>query len=78
MACSWRSPPEALRSRCPLTKPTNSRPWRPSTTSPYPPKKVIRAAISAHSAERKKDEVFQQGLRARIERAQRMLDECQP
>jgi hypothetical protein len=45
---------------------------------PVSAKKVIRAAISAHSAERKKDEVFQQGLRAQIERAQRMLDECQP
>lgn len=39
-----------------------------------PASEVIRAAISAYIAQRKQDESFQQGLRARIERAQRMLD----
>jgi predicted transcriptional regulator len=39
-----------------------------------PVSEVIRAAISAHIAQRKQDEDFQQGLQARIERAQRMLD----
>lgn len=38
-----------------------------------PVSEVIRAAISAHIAHRKQDEEFQEGLRARIERAQRML-----
>lgn len=40
-----------------------------------PVSEVIRAAISAHITQRKQDEGFQQGLRARIERAQRMLDQ---
>lgn len=39
-----------------------------------PASEVIRAAISAYIAQRKHDESFQQGLRTRIERAQRMLD----
>lgn len=39
-----------------------------------PVSEVIRAAINAHIAHRKQDEDFQEGLRARIERAQRMLD----
>ncbi len=38
-----------------------------------PISEVIRAAISEHIAHRKQDEQFQDGLRARIERAQRML-----
>ena len=38
-----------------------------------PISEVIRAAISEHIAHRKQDERFQDGLRARIERAQRML-----
>jgi len=42
------------------------------------PTEVIRAAISAHIAQRKQDKDFQQGLRARIERAQRMLGERRP
>jgi hypothetical protein len=32
----------------------------------------------AHIAQRKKDKDFQEGLRTRIERAQRMLDKRQP
>ena len=43
-----------------------------------PVSEVIRAAINAHIAQRKQDENFQEGLRARIERAQRMLDERRP
>jgi predicted transcriptional regulator len=43
-----------------------------------PVSEIIRAAISAHIAHRKQDEDFQQGLRARIERAQRMLDKSRP
>jgi predicted transcriptional regulator len=39
-----------------------------------PVSEVIRAAISAHIAHRRQDQEFQQGLQARIERAQRMLD----
>ena len=38
-----------------------------------PVSEVIRGAITAHIAQRKQDEDFQEGLRARIERAQRML-----
>jgi predicted transcriptional regulator len=34
---------------------------------------VIRAAITEHVEARKKDEVFQRGLRERIERAQTLL-----
>jgi len=40
-----------------------------------PVSEVIRVAITAHIAQRKQDDDFQQGLRARIERAQRMLSE---
>jgi hypothetical protein len=43
-----------------------------------PVSEVIRAAISAHIAQPKQDEDFQQGLRARIERAQRTLGERRP
>ena len=38
-----------------------------------PVAEVIRAAIAEHIAQRKQDEEFQDGLRQRIERAQRML-----
>ena len=38
-----------------------------------PVSQVIRAAIAGHIEERKRDEVFQDGLRQRIEIAQRML-----
>ena len=34
---------------------------------------VIRLAIAGHIEERKRDDAFQDGLRQRIERAQRML-----
>lgn len=43
-----------------------------------PVSEVIRTAISAHIAQRKRDDDFQQGLRARIERAERMLDKPSP
>ena len=39
-----------------------------------PVSEVIRAAISAHIAQRKQDDQFQESLRARIDRAQQMLD----
>jgi predicted DNA-binding protein len=39
-----------------------------------PVSEVIRAAIDAHIEERQRDSSFQDGLRQRIERAQRMLD----
>jgi len=35
---------------------------------------VIRAAISEHIATRRKDSQFQEGLKARIERARQLLD----
>lgn len=38
-----------------------------------PVAEVIRAAIAEHIANRKQDADFQDGLRQRIERAQRML-----
>ncbi len=38
-----------------------------------PVSEVIRAAISEHIAERKRDAAFQDSLRDRIERVQRML-----
>lgn len=38
-----------------------------------PVSEVIRAAISEHIARRKLDEQFKDGLKGRIERAQRML-----
>lgn len=40
-----------------------------------PVSEVIRAAISAHIAQRKQDDQFQEGLRARIDRAQQMLEQ---
>lgn len=49
-----------------------------ATVDDQPVSEVIRSAISAHIAQRKRDEDFQQGLRARIERAQRMLDNRRP
>lgn len=39
-----------------------------------PVSEVIRAAINAHIEQRQRDVTFQDGLRDRIERAQRMLD----
>lgn len=39
-----------------------------------PSSEVIRAAISEHVRTRRADTAFQDGLKARIERAQRMLD----
>jgi predicted transcriptional regulator len=44
-----------------------------ATVDNQPISEVIRAAISEHIAERKQDAAFQDGLRERIERAQRML-----
>ena len=38
-----------------------------------PVSEVIRAAIAGHIEERKQDDVFQDSLRQRIDRAQRML-----
>ena len=40
-----------------------------------PISEVIRAAISEHIQTRKADSAFQDGLRDRIERAQRMLND---
>jgi predicted transcriptional regulator len=39
-----------------------------------PISEVIRAAISEHIEGRKRDDEFQQNLRARLERTRRMLD----
>jgi predicted transcriptional regulator len=39
-----------------------------------PVSEVIRAAITAHIAQRKRDEQFQLGLQARIDRTKRMLE----
>lgn len=39
-----------------------------------PVSEVIRAAIAGHIEARRHDETFQDGLRDRIERAQRILD----
>jgi predicted transcriptional regulator len=39
-----------------------------------PVSEVIRAAITAHIAQRKQDRDFQTGLQARIDRAKRMLE----
>ena len=39
----------------------------------HPVSEVIRSAIDEHVAERKRDAAFQDGLRQRIARAQRML-----
>ena len=39
-----------------------------------PVSQVIRTAIAGHIKERKRDSTFQDGLRQRIDRAQRMLN----
>ena len=44
-----------------------------ATVDNQPIAEVIRAAIADHIADRKRDTKFQDGLRQRIERAQRML-----
>jgi len=44
-----------------------------ATVDDRPISDVIRAAIAEHIAHRKSDVNFQDGLRAKIERAQRML-----
>jgi predicted transcriptional regulator len=44
-----------------------------ATVDDQPIAEVIRAAIAEHIADRKSDERFQDSLRERIERAQRML-----
>ena len=43
-----------------------------------PVSEVIAPLSVPHIAQRKQDESFQEGLRARIERAQRMLGERRP
>jgi predicted transcriptional regulator len=45
-----------------------------ATVEDLPVSDVIRAAITDHIAARRRDPHFQEGLRARIERAQRLLD----
>jgi predicted transcriptional regulator len=45
-----------------------------ATVEDLPVAEVIRAAITAHIANRQKDQDFQEGLKGRIERAQRMLN----
>jgi predicted transcriptional regulator len=45
-----------------------------ATVEDRPVSDIIRAAISEHIAARRLDPSFQEGLRARIERARRMLD----
>ena len=44
-----------------------------ATVEDQPVAEVIRAAISAHIESRRKDRDFQDGLKGRIERAQRLL-----
>ena len=44
-----------------------------ATVDNQPISEVIRAAIAEHIEDRKRDARFQDGLRERIERAQRML-----
>jgi predicted transcriptional regulator len=44
-----------------------------ATVDNQPIAEVIRAAIAEHIADRKRDERFQDSLRERIERVQRML-----
>jgi predicted transcriptional regulator len=44
-----------------------------ATVDNQPVSEVIRAAISEHIEKRKKDERFQDGLKDRISRAQRLL-----
>ncbi len=46
-----------------------------ATVDNQPISEVIRAAIDEHIQGRKRDARFQDGLRQRIERAQRMLSE---
>jgi predicted transcriptional regulator len=46
-----------------------------ATVDNQPISEVIRAAIAEHIAQRKQDARFQDGLRQRIERAQRMLSD---
>jgi predicted transcriptional regulator len=46
-----------------------------ATVDNQPISEVIRAAIAGHIQERKQDMHFQDGLRQRIERAQRMLSD---
>ena len=46
-----------------------------ATVDQQPVSMVIRAAITHHVVARKKDPAFRDGLRARIERAQKMLGE---
>jgi predicted transcriptional regulator len=45
-----------------------------ATVEARPVSDVIRAAINDHIAARRRDPEFQEGLRARIERARRLLD----
>ena len=45
-----------------------------ATVDNQPVSEVIRAAISEHIENRKRDDRFKDGLKERIERAQRMLD----
>lgn len=46
-----------------------------ATVDEQPVSAVIRAAINRHVVARKRDPVFRDGLRARIEQAQEMLGE---
>jgi predicted transcriptional regulator len=46
-----------------------------ATVDDQPISEVIRAAITEHVAQRKRDAQFQDSLRQRIERAQQMLPE---
>ncbi len=55
----------------PLSADQADEPETVAAVDDQPVSEVIRAAISAHIAQRKKDEDFQQGLRARIERSAR-------
>lgn len=48
-----------------------------ATVDDQPISEVVRAAIAEHIADRKRDAQFQDGLRQRIERAQRMLSDEQ-
>lgn len=45
-----------------------------ATVENRPVSDIIRAAISDHIAARRRDPGFQEGLRARIDRARRLLD----
>jgi predicted transcriptional regulator len=46
-----------------------------ATVDNQPVSEVVRAAITEHIENRKKDVRFKDGLKERIERAQRMLDD---